>query len=201
MEKGNVTGNWFYLVIFFCVCVAGVAVHGQVIDSSRNVFINLAPDEENLDVFQQWLRWNNPGSLLIYHLTKQAMDYYEIRDRDIAKLKTKSEWMNRQAKVKDKLMEMVGPFPVKTPLNPKITGTIKKVGYRVDKIVFEAMPGYYVTGCLYIPDRIERKAPAILNVIGHNQDAFRMALSLWQSTPLDRVSMSSIMIRKLISHQ
>ncbi len=38
------------------------------------------------------------------------------------------------------------------------------------------MPGYYVTGCLYVPDKIESKAPAILNVIGHNQEAFRADL-------------------------
>jgi cephalosporin-C deacetylase-like acetyl esterase len=104
------------------------------------------------------------------------MDYYDIRDLEIAKLKTRSEWMERQNLVKEKLMDIVGPFPDKTPLNARITGSIKKTGYRVDKVVYEAMPGYYVTGCLYIPDGIKGKAPAILNVIGHNQEAFRNAL-------------------------
>jgi hypothetical protein len=84
--------------------------------------------------------------------------------------------MRRQKIVKNKLMEMVGPFPEKTPLNAKITGTIKSNGYRVEKIVYESMPGFYVTGCLYIPEGLKGKAPAILNVIGHNQDAFRMEL-------------------------
>ena len=176
MEKGNVKVNWLYLIVFFFITFTAGTLHGQVKESSKNVGIDLAPDEENLNVFQQWLRWNNSGSLLIQHLTKQAMDHYEIRDREISKLKTRSEWMNRQAKVKDKLMEMVGPFPEKSPLNPRITGTIKKKGYRIDKIVYEAMPGYYVTGCLYIPDMIKGKAPAILNVIGHNQEAFRAEL-------------------------
>ncbi len=172
----NNTGNWFYLIIFFFVTFTAGALHGQVNESSKNVGIKLAPDEENLNVFQQWLKWNNAGSLLIHHLTKQAMDHYEIRDREISRLKTRSEWMNRQAEVKDKLMEMVGPFPEKSPLNPRITGTIKNEGYRIEKIVYEAMPGYYVTGCLYIPDIIKGKAPAILNVIGHNQEAFRAEL-------------------------
>ena len=176
MEMKNNTGNWFYLIIFFFVTFTAGALHGQVNESSKNVGIKLAPDEENLNVFQQWLKWNNAGSLLIHHLTKQAMDHYEIRDREISRLKTRSEWMNRQAEVKDKLMEMVGPFPEKSPLNPRITGTIRNEGYRIEKIVYEAMPGYYVTGCLYIPDIIKGKAPAILNVIGHNQEAFRAEL-------------------------
>ena len=38
------------------------------------------------------------------------------------------------------------------------------------------MPNFYVTGCLFIPDGIEEKAPAILNVFGHNQEAFRAEL-------------------------
>jgi cephalosporin-C deacetylase-like acetyl esterase len=164
----------FYLILLFLITTVEL-VHSQKL-LPKNVSTDLPADEENLNVFQQWLRWNNPGSLLIYHLTKQAADLYEIRDMEISKLKTKSQWMKRQAFVKDKIMELVGPFPEKTPLNPKITGTIKKDGYRIDKIVFEAMPGYYVTGCIYIPDNIKGKAPAILNVCGHNPDAFRMPI-------------------------
>ena len=170
--------NKYYLFCFF-LCIAMFTtenVRAQKKDVPVNSNIDLVPEEENLNVFQQWIKWNNPGSLLINHLKKQATDLYEIRDREIAKLKTKSEWMKRQAFVKDKIMELVGPFPEKTPLNPRITGTIKKEGYRVDKIVFEAMPGYYVTGCIYVPDGIKGKIPAILNVCGHNPDAFRMAI-------------------------
>jgi cephalosporin-C deacetylase-like acetyl esterase len=168
--------KYFYLILLFCFSLAAVTLNAQEKPAQKNASIALAPDEENLNVFQQWLRWNNPGSLLLNHLIKQAMDYYEIRDWEIAKLKTKSEWMMRQALVKEKLMELVGPFPEKTPLNPKITGTIKREGYRIDKIVYESMPGFYVTGCLYVPDGIKGKAPAILNVIGHNQEAFRAPL-------------------------
>ncbi len=168
--------NHHYLVLILCFILTPELLQSQTTNLQINSGILLPSDEENLNVFQQWIRWNNPGSLLINHLTKQAMDYYEIRDREIAKLKTRSDWTRRQDIVKDKLMEIVGPFPEKTPLNPRITGTIKKEGYRIDKIVYEAMPGYYVTGCLYVPDGIKGKAPAILNVIGHNQEAFRAPL-------------------------
>ena len=142
----------------------------------KNARIDLPPDDENLNVFQQWIKWNNPGSLLINHLIKQAVDLYEIRDIEISKLKTRNDWIARQKKVKEKLLELVGPFPEKTPLNAKITGILKKDGYRIEKIVYEAMPGYYVTGCLYVPEGIKGKVPAILNVIGHNQEAFRAPL-------------------------
>jgi cephalosporin-C deacetylase-like acetyl esterase len=175
-NQNKTDGRIYLLYFFFTIIFPTVILNAQVKHLPVNAEISPPRDEENLNVFQQWIRWNNPGSLLINHLTNQAMDYYEIRDREIARLKTRSEWMKRQAFVKDKIMELVGPFPERTPLNPKITGTIKKEGYRVDKIVFEPMPGYFVTGCIYVPDVIKGRIPAILNVCGHNPDAFRMPL-------------------------
>ena len=70
-------------------------------------------------------------------------------------------------------MEIVGPFPEKTPLNAKVTGVVKKDGYRIEKILYESIPGFYVTGCLFVPDKAKVNNPAILFVSGHTQDAFR----------------------------
>ena len=137
---------------------------------------NPAGGEENLDVLTQWIRWNNPGSLLINCLIKEADNHYSLRDKEIAGLKDGDDWRMRQEQVKIKLNELVGPFPSKNPLNPKVTGVIRKKGYRIEKIIYESMPEFYVTGCLFVPDGIKGKAPAVLNVIGHNQDSFRAEL-------------------------
>jgi len=165
----------------YAAWVVSMVFTAQTLDAQhkptpKHVDLANKPDAENLNVFQQWIRWNNPGSLLIDHLTKQANNYYDIRDNEISKLKTKDHWEGRRKIVREKLMELVGPFPSKTPLNPKITGILKKKGYRVEKIVYESMPGFYVTACLFIPDGIKGKAPAVLNVIGHEQESFRAEL-------------------------
>jgi len=137
---------------------------------------NPAEGEENLNVLHEWIRWNNPGSLLINLLIKEADNHYSLRDKEIARLKDGDDWRMRQEQVKIKLNELAGPFPAKTPLNPKVTGVIRKKGYRIEKIIYESMPEFYVTGCLFVPDGIKGKAPAILNVIGHNQESFRAEL-------------------------
>ncbi len=133
-------------------------------------------EEENLNVFHQWLRWSNPGGLLIQDLIHQASEKYTERDAQIAKLTTREDWMARQEWVSNKLAELIGPFPKKSPLNPRVTGVIKRDGYRIEKIVFESYPKFYVTGCIYIPEKIKGRMPAILNVIGHNQESFRNEL-------------------------
>jgi dienelactone hydrolase len=140
---------------------------------SASVYAQQDEPKENLNVFHDWIKWNNPGTVGLNFLINQADKYYNIRHQQIAKLKTKSDWQKRQQAVRNKLDELIGEFPKKGALEPEITGVVKKDGYRIEKIVFQPTPGYYATGCLYIPDNLKGKAPAILNVIGHDQISFR----------------------------
>lgn len=68
------------------------------------------------------------------------------------------------------LMQALGldPPPPRTPLNARITGTIQLKGYRIEKLVYESRPGFYVTAHLYLPDGpAQAKLPVILNPHGH----------------------------------
>jgi dienelactone hydrolase len=130
-------------------------------------------EKENLDVFHDLIKWNNPGSFSINFLFNQTDPYYNARSEQIAKLKTKSDWQKRQQTVRKKLDQLLGKLPAKGPLAPEVLGVVHKDGYRIEKIIFQPTPGYYETGALYIPDNLKGKAPAILNVIGHDQISFR----------------------------
>jgi dienelactone hydrolase len=139
---------------------------------SENV-INAQSEPENLNVLDNWLQWSNKSNLLELHLYKQASNYLDKREVEIAGLSTKSDWQKRQQHVKKLLHEIVGPFPEKTPLRPKIMDIVQKEGYRFEKIIFESRPNYYVTGCFFVPDGPQRKRPTILYVIGHSMETFR----------------------------
>ncbi len=54
---------------------------------------------------------------------------------------------------KAELMRCLGldPMPPKTPLNARITGVIQRNGYRIEKLVFESRPKFYVTAHVYVP--------------------------------------------------
>lgn len=132
-----------------------------------------AQEKENLKVFDNWVEWSDGKNMLIHYLNNDAFRYLDERDKEVAALKTKEDWISRQKKVREILNRTVGPFPEKTPLNPKITGVIKKDGFRIEKIIFESMPGFYVTGILLVPDKIKGKAPAVIEVHGHGFPAFR----------------------------
>lgn len=134
---------------------------------------NIVAQPENLKLIDKYLKGASAGVMQMNHLNEEASIYYDLRDAEISKLTTGSEWIKRQEYVKSVLGEIVGPFPPRTPLNPRITGILKKDGYRVEKIIIESIPGYYVTGCMFIPDGIKGKRPAILDAIGHSEGSFR----------------------------
>ena len=164
-----------FLILILLIPAFGI-LYGQKKDSVLNKIASLKPDAENLDVFQQWVKWNNPGNMLLSMLTREAALLYDKRSAEVALIKTGQEWKERQKLAEDKLSDIIGPFPEKTPLNARIISVIKRDGYRIEKIIYESFPGSYVTGILYVPEKVKGKVPAILNVIGHNQESFRNEL-------------------------
>ena len=84
---------------------------------------------------------------------------------------SKEEWAKRADQVRRQMLVSQGlwPMPTKTPLNPVIHGKIDQGDYTVEKVYFESFPGFFVTGSLYRPAKIEsgKKIPAVLCPHGH----------------------------------
>ena len=96
---------------------------------------------------------------------------FAVANRSLAEIQTRADWDARKEKLRQQLFEMLGmsPLPPKTELQAVTTGTIEHPEFRVEKVHFQSMPGFYVTGNLYVPKKLERPAPAILYVCGHSQ--------------------------------
>lgn len=82
---------------------------------------------------------------------------------------TREAWEPRAAQLRRQMLVALGlfPMPEKTPLKPVIHGRIDCGDYSVEKVIFESMPGCFVTGNLYRPAKMEGKAPAVLCPHGH----------------------------------
>ena len=128
--------------------------------------------QNEYNVLPKWHQFRAEPNALYEHLTSQAYKYLAERAEEIKKLRTLADWRQRQKMAQKKLAEAVGAFPAKTPLNPKITGTITKTGYRIEHVVFESRPGFYVTSSLYVPEG-QGKRPAILYCSGHGATGYR----------------------------
>ncbi|MBI4908224.1 MAG: acetylxylan esterase [Acidobacteria bacterium] len=82
---------------------------------------------------------------------------------------TRDSLTQRQAAIRQKILASIGGLPTtKAPLNPRITGTFKRQGYRVENVIFESLPKFYVTANLYLPDSGSAPHPALIGVAGHS---------------------------------
>jgi len=108
---------------------------------------------------------------------QRAMALLDAREAGVAKW-SKADAHGRKAVVRERMIRALGGFPERTPLNARVTGTIEADGYRIEKIIFESQPKFYVTANLYIPTRGTGPFPAILFPLGHEEGA--KAHAAWQ---------------------
>src|SRR5687768_14738884 len=78
------------------------------------------------------------------------------------------QWDARREQVRRRILVSTGLYPLweKTPLKPQVYGRVERDGYTVEKVVLETLPGFYLSGNLYRPTKVEGKVPGILNPHG-----------------------------------
>jgi dienelactone hydrolase len=143
--------------------------------SAVNTFAQVTPPAEAFRVLPEQPDGPSITPYLRYQ-TDLAWRQDEARIEGWRKIHTEAELQQLQAKLREKLLEMLGGLPnTRTPLRPQITGQIQMKGYRIEKLIFESMPGIYVTALVYVPDSSHgdgaaSKHPAILVAAGHAAD-------------------------------
>ncbi len=82
---------------------------------------------------------------------------------------TLEAWKKRKSELQMRVQVATGlyPMPARTPLNAVIHGKVKRPGFTAEKVYFESVPGFYVTGILFRPEKAKGKLPAILCPHGH----------------------------------
>lgn len=95
---------------------------------------------------------------------KDLDGYFPFQTRE-----TSVEWDLRAEQVRRGLAVALGlwPMPEKTPLNAVVHGRIEQPDYTVEKVFFESIPGFFVTGNLYRPKGKSGRLPGVLCPHGH----------------------------------
>jgi len=104
-----------------------------------------------------------------YFIKRVREKYFERKER-IKRIENIKDVEEYKRKIGEKIKRVFGKFPEKTPLNPKITGILKKKNYRIEKIIFESRPDCFVTSNLYIPEKFKPPYPAVIVSCGHSAD-------------------------------
>ncbi|MBI4623319.1 MAG: acetylxylan esterase [Verrucomicrobia bacterium] len=146
------------------------------ITAAGAVGASAAEDKEDLAVLARWPRYQQSPHSVYNYLVDQAIARLEARAREVVNLRTAGAWRERQRRVRHALREeILGPFPEKSPLRAQITGVVRKPGYRIEKVIYESVPGFHVTAALFVPEAARPPAATVVFASGHTADGFRNA--------------------------
>lgn len=154
------------LLVKTLICVFMVAAAGL-----------LAQAPSDLDFLANHTDYREIRNMLPSYLKRLAAERLEARRRQIENLQPQDLAEHRR-KVREAILKGVGGLPERTPLNARVTGVLEREDHRIEKIVFESQPGFYVTANLYLPKTGKPPYPAVLYPLGHEPGA--KAYPIWQ---------------------
>lgn len=98
----------------------------------------------------------------------------EVSERLFSALPSLAEWPAVRERIRAQYLEMLGLLYLpaegeRPPLNVCTTSVLHREGYRVEKILYESLPRLYVTGNLYVPEKLTQPAPAVVYFCGHRE--------------------------------
>jgi len=125
------------------------------------------PPESAFQVLRQPPSGPSITSYLLYQLDL-AWRQDEARQRAWEQVRSESDLLKLQQTMRQELLQMIGGLPEKkTDLRPRINGKIQMDGFSIEKLIYESLPGVYVTALVYSPDDHSIKHPAVLVPAGH----------------------------------
>lgn len=109
--------------------------------------------------------------MLYNFLLRQAAQATEKRLARLDAIHSEAEFANWQEANRQKFLELIGGLPLeRSPLNPRVVGELRRQGYVLRKVIFESLPGYYVTANLYVPTEGQAPYPGVLAPCGHSSN-------------------------------
>ena len=109
------------------------------------------------------------AGMLRSYLQRIALQQLSSRKELISEIQTGEQFEKRKVEVRHLLLTMMGGLPEeRCPLNVWKMGTIDRGDYRIEKIIYQSLPNFYVTANLYVPQVGKPPYPAVLQPTGHS---------------------------------
>src|SRR5580658_1229094 len=145
------------------ICAATAMAQDQLAASHQD-----APPAEAFRVLTPAAAEGPQATPYLLYQTALAWNEDELRRDRWSKVKNEDDLLRLRGELRGSLLEMIGSLPIeKTDLQATITGTISASGFHIDKLLYQSLPGFYVTALVYVPENGDKVHPAILVPAGH----------------------------------
>ena len=108
-----------------------------------------------------------PSGMMYRYLREQASSAFAARLERYESLQSIEDIQAYQEDLRSFFVNQLGGFPERTPLNARTVSGGETAWFRYEKIIFEGLPGFYVTGMLYLPKKAGTY-PGIIVPCGHS---------------------------------
>ncbi|MDO5580253.1 MAG: acetylxylan esterase [Planctomycetia bacterium] len=180
----SVSVLFFSAVVLFCASISALAEEGDHGLDQRKIWYPRMwkkdkPEEEKILREQRQKTLLSQCGLLkepdrmMYHWFHKIIDAKkEIWREKYESLLTEEDVLKYQKEKRSFFFDQLGPLWKKTPLNAKITGRIERSDCVIEKILFESLPQFYITGTMFLPVQAKDKPPypVLLVVCGHSNE-------------------------------
>ena len=105
---------------------------------------------------------------LVQYLDNLAGVQLQQRRQVLSRIHSRADADRRKATVRQKILQLIGGLPEhRGSVAVKQFGSIAGDGFRVEKVAYESLPGFWVTANVYLPAEGEGPFPAIVVAPGH----------------------------------
>lgn len=139
----------------------GFSLGGRAIPSSLGADAKAAPAGELAPL-------NRFPRMVQEYFVQQVRAVEKRADERRAALNSKSDAEAYVQDVRARIQQCFGRWPEKTPLNARVTGTVERDAYTIEKVIFESRPDFPVTANLYLPKGRRAPAPGVVGTCGHS---------------------------------
>src|SRR6185436_3807577 len=145
--------NRFLMMVCCALLLSSVIAHGQT--------------AEELNFLKALTDFQHIRSMLPAYVNGRAAALLRERSAEIERISTKQDVEKRRAYTREKMIQALGGLPERTPLNPRTVAVLDRGDYKIEKVIFESQPRFYVTANLYLPKKGNAPYPGILFPLGH----------------------------------
>ncbi|HVH69715.1 MAG TPA: acetylxylan esterase [Candidatus Dormibacteraeota bacterium] len=129
----------------------------------------MAQQSDDLNFASGLEQFHNIRRMLPSYLNNIGLRMLGERKHRVEHLATIEDVNKRRSYVREQMLKDLGGLPDRTPLNARVVGVLERTGYRIEKVIFESQPHFYVTANLYLPTTGHPPYPAILYPLGHER--------------------------------
>lgn len=103
------------------------------------------------------------------YLTRESLAALERRDAAYDQMKSEADCAAYQERLRGFFARQLGGWPERTPLNAQVVAELAGDGFRIEKIIYESQPKFFVSALMFLPSSAP-PYPAVLVPCGHSEN-------------------------------